>query len=202
MAHELALLQAARLKGRLSPDLAAASSGLDMAAASSALSELRAAGYLKGEPNVRLTPEGRARLAALVAQERAAIAGDALAPLYEEFDHHNTGLKQIISAWQLKDDEPNDHGDADYDQAVLSRLATLDSEFQPLVARIADVAPRLQTYSRRFGFALEQIKAGDASYVARPITDSYHTVWFEFHEELIGLLGLSREEEAAAGRAV
>jgi hypothetical protein len=27
-------------------------------------------------------------------------------------------------------------------------------------------------------------------------------VWFEFHEELIGLLGRTRAEEAAAGRAV
>jgi pyruvate,orthophosphate dikinase len=31
--------------------------------------------------------------------------------------------------------------------------------------------------------------------------DSYHTVWFELHEDLIGLAGLSRADEAAAGRA-
>ncbi len=31
--------------------------------------------------------------------------------------------------------------------------------------------------------------------------DSYHTVWFELHEELIALSGLTREDEAAAGRA-
>jgi hypothetical protein len=31
--------------------------------------------------------------------------------------------------------------------------------------------------------------------------DSFHTVWFELHEDLIGLLGRTRAEEAAAGRA-
>jgi DNA-binding MarR family transcriptional regulator len=202
MTHEFALLQAARLKGRLSTDLAAASSGLDTDTASAALGELREAGYVKGEPGVRLTPEGREHLAALVANERAAFDRDSLAPLYEEFDEHNTELKQVISEWQLRDGNPNDHGDAAYDQGVIDHLAALDAAFRPLVAKIVDVAPRLQNYPARFGNALKLVQAGDASYVARPITDSYHTVWFEFHEELIGLLGLSREEEAAAGRAV
>jgi hypothetical protein len=35
----------------------------------------------------------------------------------------------------------------------------------------------------------------------KPLIDSYHTVWFELHEELISLAGLSREAEAASGRA-
>jgi pyruvate,orthophosphate dikinase len=42
---------------------------------------------------------------------------------------------------------------------------------------------------------------GNAAYVARPIIDSYHPVWFELHEDLIALAGLSRLEEAEAGRA-
>jgi pyruvate,orthophosphate dikinase len=202
VAHELAILQAVRLKGRLSPELAASSSGIDTDTAASALEELREAGYVKGEPSVRLTPVGRQRLAEMVAAERADIDATTLTALYEEFDRHNTDLKQIISDWQLKDGEPNDHTDVAYDQLVITRLAALDAGFQPLVARIVESAPRLRPYLNRFGHALRSVQAGDTSYVARPIADSYHTVWFEFHEELIGLLGLSREEEAAAGRAV
>lgn len=202
MAHELAILQAARLKGRLTPELAASSSGIDPAGAGDLLDTLREAEYLKGEPAVRLTPEGRQRLAELVTAERSEVDGNALGVLYKEFDRHNTDLKQVISDWQLRDGEPNDHTDEQYDRSVLDRLTALDTGFQPLVARIAAVAPRLHTYGARFTHALQQIQAGDTSYVARPIADSYHTVWFEFHEELIGLLGLSREEEAAAGRAV
>lgn len=202
MASELAILQAARLKGRLSPDLAAASCGVDADTAAAALSSLRETGYVKGEPSIRLTAEGRERLAELVAAERAEIDHDSLARLYEEFDRHNTDLKQVVSDWQVKDGTPNDHTDEAYDQSVIDRLTVLDAGFQPLVARIVDVAPRLHLYPHRFGRALARLRAGDTSYVARPIADSYHTVWFEFHEELIGLLGLSRQQEAAAGRAV
>ena len=82
MAHELTILQAARMKGRLSPELAAASTGLDVDAASAVLAELRGAGLVKGEPSVRLTPEGRERLATLVAAEREGIYKPALSVLY------------------------------------------------------------------------------------------------------------------------
>jgi len=52
------------------------------------------------------------------------------------------------------------------------------------------------TYLKRLQQAHRIEVNGEATYVARPILDSYHTVWFEYHEELIGLLGLSRAEEA------
>jgi len=200
--NDLLILQAARLKGRLSAEQAAASAGVDAGTATEVVGGLRDAGLVKGDASVRLTPEGRARLAELVAAEREGIDKEAPAALYHEFDTHNSELKAIVSDWQMRDGQPNDHADATYDQGVLDRLAGLDGGFQPLVARIVEQAPRLAPYPQRFGNALAKIKEGDTSYVARPITDSYHTVWFEFHEELIGLLGLSREEEAAAGRAV
>jgi pyruvate,orthophosphate dikinase len=199
---ETRILQAARLKGRLSVAAAATSAAVSPDEAGAEIERLRELGYLKGESSVRATPEGKAHVARLVAEERESVDQAALADAYEEFDSHNSELKQVVSDWQLRDGAPNDHTDADYDGAVLARLGRLHEEFRPLVERIAAIAPRLAPYVARFDHALEQINAGDHTYVARPIMDSYHTVWFEFHEELIGLLGLSREEEAAAGRAV
>ena len=38
-------------------------------------------------------------------------------------------------------------------------------------------------------------------FFVNPMVDSYHQIWFEFHEELIGVAGLQRQAEAAAGRA-
>lgn len=200
--NELVVLQAARLKGRLTAEMAAASCAVGDAAAAATIGQLRDQGFLKGETSVRLTPEGRARLAELVAEERGTIDTDALSELYHEFDEHNSTLKSIVSDWQMRDGQPNDHGDPTYDQSVLDRLYRLDAGFQPLLARIVEKAERLAPYPGRFANAIARLREGDTTYVARPITDSYHTVWFEFHEELIGLLGLSREEEAAAGRAV
>jgi hypothetical protein len=45
------------------------------------------------------------------------------------------------------------------------------------------------------------VKSGDTTWLTRPIIDSYHTVWFELHEELILAAGLTREDEAKAGHA-
>jgi pyruvate,orthophosphate dikinase len=33
------------------------------------------------------------------------------------------------------------------------------------------------------------------------MVDSYHTVWFELHEELIGMAGRTRATEAESGSA-
>ena len=41
--------------------------------------------------------------------------------------------------------------------------------------------------------------AGDVSMLASPLKDSFHTVWFEYHEELIHLSGRNRADEEAAG---
>jgi pyruvate,orthophosphate dikinase len=62
------------------------------------------------------------------------------------------------------------------------------------------VAPRFGIYRPRLSRALERVRAGDTSFMARPVIDSYHTVWFELHEDLIAITGRTRAAEAAAGR--
>ena len=59
----------------------------------------------------------------------------------------------------------------------------------------------LADYRSRLSSALEQARAGDGRYVASPRVDSYHGIWFELHEDLIGLAGRTREAEVEAGRA-
>jgi hypothetical protein len=163
----------------------------------------RAGAVGRAHGGYRITPEGKERLATLLAEERSTVEQAALTEAYHQFDDHNNDLKSIMVAWQLKDaDVPNDHTDAGYDAAVVERLAALDEQFTPLLERMVALAPRLAPYRTRFHTAIEKARSGDHSFVARPIADSYHTVWFELHEELIGLLGRNRAEEAAAGRAV
>jgi hypothetical protein len=68
-------------------------------------------------------------------------------------------------------------------------------------AELVRLAPGLAPYPARFARALTEIQAGDHVWFLRPIIDSYHTVWFELHEELIWLSGHTRHAEAVAGRA-
>ena len=202
--NELAVLQAIRLKGRADAAAVARCSDGSEAEAQSLMDSLTADGLLKGGPAVRITPEGRARLEELTAAERGSVDQPALEAVYEDFHAVNDALKEVVTSWQLKDAEtPNDHTDEAYDAAVVTRLLDdVDTRFRPLLERALALVPRLMPYRTRFENAVAQLRAGDTTYLAKPIIDSYHTVWFELHEELIGLLGRTRTDEALAGRAL
>ena len=201
MSQDLRILQVARLKGRpTESDLIAAVGPADGAAA---VQTLVAAGELdRVGARIELTAAGRSRLDTLLAAERATVDQERLRQHYLEFDAVNTEFKKLVTDWQLIDGEqPNDHTDPEYDARIVARLAALHERFAPLLESFTGLVPRLEAYPGRFAAALARVRSGDPAWFARPLIDSYHTVWFELHEELIGLAGLSRVAEAAAGRA-
>jgi len=200
MGEQIRVLQALRLKGRATADGVAAATG---AAAEQVLPALVASGHVEeARDRFKLTADGRARLERLLKEERLGIDREALTAAYHAFDGHNAKLKTIITDWQLVDGvRPNDHSDPAYDGAVVQRLTDLHEAFVPLLERFVSLAPRLAPYQGRFESALVKVVAGEYIWLARPLIDSYHTVWFELHEDLIGLAGLSRAAEASAGRA-
>ena len=51
---------------------------------------------------------------------------------------------------------------------------------------------RFETYRRRLTAALARVRRGDREWFTSPTLDSYHTVWFELHEDLLVALGLTR----------
>jgi pyruvate,orthophosphate dikinase len=152
----------------------------------------------------RLTEAGSARAATLLEAEQAAWglgrAGAAL-DAFVALDHR---MKDTVTTWQLRDVAAqviNDHTDADYDRAVLDRLAGLHADAVAWLTPLEAGCPRLGDYRARLARALDQAQSGDQRFVASPRVDSYHGIWFELHEDLIRLAGRSREEEVAAGRA-
>ena len=199
---ELTVLRLVAIKGRVSADVVAGSLGADPAAVQAALDGFDERELVKTTPmGYRITPAGRTRCSDLVDAEHRAADQSAVATIYANFCDHNTELKAVITDWQMRGpDQPNDHSDADYDRAVLGRLLALHQEVLPLLDQIEDVAPRLSHYKPRLQRAADAVAAGDHTYVSRPTLDSYHTVWFELHEDLMGLAGLTRAGEAEAGR--
>ena len=198
---ELAVLQAVRLKGRVRPAELAATLGRDPA---DIVERLTASGLLVDGATVRLTPSGRARLEALLAEERKGVDPAAMAAAYDEFRSVNADFKALVTDWQLKggaEGAPNAHDDAEYDAAVLARLDGVHARVQPIIGAAAVQLPRLSAYSTKLRAALDKVKAGDIAWLSRPLIDSYHTVWFELHEELIGAMGMTREEAARSGDA-
>jgi hypothetical protein len=191
---ELGVLQAVRLKGRVSRDDLATTLGEDRF---DVIDRLVGSGLLLDGPTLRLSPEGRGRLEGLLADERAHVDAAAVLAAHGEFRSVNAEFKALVTDWQLKDGQPNTHEDAGYDAAVLARLDGVHRRVMPIIAAVATQLPRLSRYSVKLQTALDNIHAGQTMWLARPLIDSYHTVWFELHEELILATGRIRETDDA-----
>jgi pyruvate,orthophosphate dikinase len=114
-------------------------------------------------------------------------------------------MKDIVTGWQMREVNGeqvlNDHTDADHDGAVLADFQALHEDSSAWLTSLTEGLPRLSLYVERLTRAASQVAAGDTMYLASPRVDSFHSIWFELHEDLILLAGRTREEEVAAGRA-
>ena len=186
---ELAVLQAVRLKGRVSLADLAVTLGQGTDDVAGTVERLTESGLLIDGKALRVSPEGRVRLDAL------------LAAAYADFRAVNAEFKALVTDWQLRDGQPNTHDDTAYDAAILARLDDVHHRVTPIVTAAAAQVPRLSRYSAKLHAALDNVHGGDTAWLSRPLIDSYHTVWFELHEELIVAAGLTRESEAKSGDA-
>jgi pyruvate,orthophosphate dikinase len=154
---------------------------------------------------LKATPTGRERVDALYAAERSTCQ-QAIDGVLQRFHPINDGFKEVVTAWQLRtvagELVPNDHSDADHDATVLRRLRDeIHAAIVPVIDGAGAALTRLGHYGDRLRAALGRIDKGEHQYIAHPLLESYHTIWFELHEELIRLSGRDRSTEAAAGRA-
>jgi pyruvate,orthophosphate dikinase len=117
---------------------------------------------------------------------------------YDQFERINEDLKTLITQWQVREvagaQLPNDHSDAAYDERIVDRLGALHERFEPILGRMARDLPRLASYLPRLNHALERVELGEGAWVSDVKIDSYHTVWFELHEDLLLLVGRARIE--------
>jgi sugar phosphate isomerase/epimerase len=117
-----------------------------------------------------------------------------LEKLYDEkFRPLNSEFKKIATNWQMKSQggEPvlNDHSDQEYDAKVINKLLDLHERVLKLSEELIPLYPEAKGYLKRLGEAVEKIKGGDHRYMTGVTVDSYHTVWYEFHYELLKKLG-------------
>lgn len=146
-----------------------------------------------------LTPLAGVALRARYARHFGAVRKDAaFVSAYEGFERINRTLKQIITDWQTLDvggaKVANDHSDKAHDEAVIDKLGGLHEQAEPILNRLAARLPRLKYYADKLLAALESAEDGDHEWVSDIRRDSYHTVWFELHEELLRIMGTEREE--------
>jgi hypothetical protein len=203
---DLLVLHGLRLKSFAPVDVIAVSAGIDVDEVAPRLEQFRDKEWVRYREGAltgwMLLPAGRLEATRLLTEELESTGGrDQIDGAYRQFLTLNQALLQVCTDWQLRPiegvDEPvlNDHSDASYDTNVIGVLQSLDAEVQPICAELASVLDRFSNYSPRLAHALERTRAGDVDWFTKPTIDSYHTVWFELHENLLATLGIERGTE-------
>jgi DNA-binding MarR family transcriptional regulator len=204
-AFELLVLNGVRLKGFAECGVLASALGLEPHAVERVLADLRDRGLvLRREGRVSgwtLTPAGRGEHARLVADELdEAGCEPEIQSAYADFLQLNPRLLAAASAWQVRDiggkQATNDHADAAYDKAVIGELRQVHDGVKPLVDRLTGCLDRFGRYGPRLDAALGSLEAGELDWFTKPLIDSYHTIWFELHEDLLATLGKERSQES------
>jgi pyruvate, orthophosphate dikinase len=153
----------------------------------------------------RLTPDGKLLGREKIAADTAAWGLPRAEAALDSFLGLDGRMKDVATAWQMREVNGeqtfNDHSDAAYDAAVQARLGDLHADVETWLKPLVADVPRLAAYRERLERAAAAVRQGDARYLASPRVDSYHSIWFELHQDLILLAGRRRADEVAAGRA-
>jgi hypothetical protein len=187
------VLHAVRLRGIATPQAVVDMTGLELADIESRLSELVASDLVlerpsKKRPGFVLTESGRDHHAAMLAD---AHTPDQIAVLQEHYDGFlavNGDIKGLSARWQSAgDDERFD---------LIDKLEDLHEKARPVFTSAGGAVARFGRYGERLGVALEKLD-DDPRYFVSPQVDSYHTVWFECHEDFLLTLGRTRRGEGS-----
>lgn len=203
---EFVILHALRVKGLASEQHLVDVTGIPLAVLVPTLEMLAARSSVKQRagrmPGYMLTSQGSDEHAHLLPDKVSDAERSAVQGAYAVFLEVNGKFKELCTRWQVRPDaagvsQPNDHADPDHDAAVLADLEEVHAKIVAGLAVAAESCSRLQRYTPRLGNALARIHEGDTGALTRPLSDSYHDVWMELHQDF--LLTLGREREAADG---
>lgn len=200
MDERLLVLHGLALRKAGDPDQIAAVVGLPSETVSARLDEAQEAGEVAGaRGKYMLTPAGRTALDEAYPKVYAELRADpAIGEAYDRFETVNRRLLDLFTRWQTvrrgSEEIPNDHTDPEYDAGIIDELGDQLERSEPVLARFTAAEPRFEVHPRRLDEAYDKVLAGDHGYVSGAKVDSCHTVWFEMHEDLLRMLGRTRED--------
>lgn len=131
-----------------------------------------------------LLPDGTEAVQAHYREHYAQVRRDArMAPWYARFETLNTRFIAQLSAWQRDNSDEN---------ALYKALETVE-QLNTALSALCPLVPRYADYQRRFSAAIDAIESGDTDLLCNPRRDSAHNIWFEFHEDILGVLARPRD---------
>ena len=109
--------------------------------------------------------------------------GNELETWYPRFEVLNTRFIELVTEWQRSG------GEERVSEKVIQVCDRLVKAIEELVPSI----PRYTEYVTRFVRSMDRVDRGDREYVSNPTKDSLHNIWFEFHEDVLGVLDRPRD---------
>jgi hypothetical protein len=179
------VLNGVHLKKMATPEEIASAAGVDSDFARRTLVGAAANGWaLDVEGRFLLLPDG---VSAVQDYYRAAYgdirANEILVVWYDRFETINAQFIKQVTEWQHSDGE----------ERIQSRLMKTVERLMGSIHEITPTIPRYVGYVRRFGESVSMVDRGDRDYVCKPTIDSVHNIWFEFHEDILTVLGRPRD---------
>jgi hypothetical protein len=183
--EEFYVLNGAHLKKMATVEEIGSAVGIDPATVATVLEAAATSGLaMNMEGKYLLLPEGTSAVHDYYRNAYAALRTSApLIAWYDRFELINQQFIKQVSDWQSTEG----------DERIQGRLfKTVERLMKNLEGIVPDI-PRYQSYVRRFTDGIALVDGGNKNYVCKPTIDSIHNVWFEFHEDILSLLGRPRD---------
>ena len=131
-----------------------------------------------------LAPRGTAAVQEYYAEVYRHLRTDhAVVAWYERFENLNRQFIRQVTDWQTSE------GDQRARERILKSAERLVRSIQDLIPLL----PRYQDYARRFAASIALVDQGKSEFICNPTVDSVHNIWFEFHEDVLTVLGRPRD---------
>lgn len=182
---DFATLNAIYLKKMATADVIAEVTALPADVVSERLAAAEQAGWILSMPTGAMLLEGGTdEVLAYYRDSYASLRTDpAILKWYEDFETINARFIAVVTEWQHTD------GDERTERRLLQTAERLTRDIGKLVPQV----PRYAGYVRRLQHSMDLVDQGRREYVCKPTIDSVHNIWFEFHEDILALLGRPRD---------
>ena len=194
---EAFVLHTLRVRGFVTPDGFTESLGLHPEDLLAQLVERGHVRHIEKRQMFGLLPAGKELHASLLDGLADESVQSGLADGYPAFLALNDDFKQLCTQWQVRDGQPNDHTDADYDRGCIERLAALAVAADRVIDGFAAVLPRMARYGDRLALAADRVANGEVKQFTGVMCESFHDIWMELHEDLIVLQRIDRVAEGS-----
>lgn len=180
-----ATLNTVYLKKMATAEAIAEATGQEADAVRRSLDAAQAEGLVMDLPTgAMLMPDGTARVLDYYRINYAGLrAQPVLLEWYAKFETLNTRFIGQVSEWQKSE------GDERVERRLLQSAERLAKDIGQLVPQV----PRYAGYVRRLERSMERVDQGERDWVCKPTLDSVHNIWFEFHEDILAVLGRPRD---------